>query len=231
MIKFVRVYKAFPSGSLALRDLSFHVAKGEFLFLTGHSGAGKSTVLRLIYAEHLPTQGEVRISGFNTAKLNRREVSQLRRRLGIVFQDFRLLEDRTAEDNVAFALEVTGAKRSVIAPKVMRVLAQVGLTAKAHQYSNELSGGEQQRVAIARALVNDPFVLLADEPTGNLDERATRGVFRLLRDINANGTAVLMATHDLDLVRHANYRTMELQDGALVFDSKVDQQAMEKGTA
>ena len=231
MIKFVRVYKAFPSGSLALRDLSFHVAKGEFLFLTGHSGAGKSTVLRLIYAEHLPTQGEVRISGFNTAKLNRREVSQLRRRLGIVFQDFRLLEDRTAEDNVAFALEVTGAKRSVITPKVMRVLAQVGLTAKAHQYSNELSGGEQQRVAIARALVNDPFVLLADEPTGNLDERATRGVFRLLRDINANGTAVLMATHDLDLVRHANYRTMELQDGALVFDSKVDQQAMEKGTA
>ena len=231
MIKFVRVYKAFPSGSLALRDLSFHVAKGEFLFLTGHSGAGKSTVLRLIYAEHLPTQGEVRISGFNTAKLNRREVSQLRRRLGIVFQDFRLLEDRTAEDNVAFALEVTGAKRSVIAPKVMRVLAQVGLTAKAHRYSNELSGGEQQRVAIARALVNDPFVLLADEPTGNLDERATRGVFRLLRDINANGTAVLMATHDLDLVRHANYRTMELQDGALVFDSKVDEQTMKKGTA
>ena len=231
MIKFVRVYKAFPSGSLALRDLSFHVAKGEFVFLTGHSGAGKSTVLGLIYAEHLPTQGEVRISGFNTAKLNRREVSRLRRRLGIVFQDFRLLEDRTAEENVAFALEVTGAKRSVIAPKVMRVLAQVGLTAKAHQYSNELSGGEQQRVAIARALVNDPFVLLADEPTGNLDERATRGVFRLLRDINANGTAVLMATHDLDLVRHANYRTLELQDGALVFDSKVDQQTMKKGTA
>lgn len=231
MIKFVRVYKAFPSGSLALRDTSFHVAKGEFVFLTGHSGAGKSTVLRLIYAEHLPTQGEVRISGFNTAKLNRREVSRLRRRLGIVFQDFRLLEDRTAEENVAFALEVTGAKRSVIAPKVMRVLAQVGLTAKAHQYSNELSGGEQQRVAIARALVNDPFVLLADEPTGNLDERATRGVLRLLRDINANGTAVVVATHDLDLVRHANYRTLELQDGALVFDSKVDQQAMEKGTA
>ena len=231
MIKFVRVYKAFPSGSMALRDISFHVAKGEFIFLTGHSGAGKSTVLRLIFAEHLPTQGEVRISGFNTAKLNRREVSRLRRRLGIVFQDFRLLEDRTAEDNVAFALEVTGAKRSVIAPKVMRVLAQVGLTAKAHQYSNELSGGEQQRVAIARALVNDPFVLLADEPTGNLDERATRSVVRLLRDINANGTAVLMATHDLDLVRHANYRTLELQDGALVFDSKVDQQAKEKGTA
>ena len=231
MIKFAGVYMAFPSGSLALRDVSLHVAKGEFVFLTGHSGAGKSTVLKLVYAEHLPTQGDVRVSGFNTAKLNRREVSRMRRRLGIVFQDFRLLEDRTAEENVAFSLEVTGAKRSIIAPKVMRVLAQVGLTAKAHQYPGELSGGEQQRVAIARALVNDPFVLLADEPTGNLDERATRGVFRLLRDINANGTAVLMATHNLDVVRHANYRTVELQGGALVFDSRVDQQIATEGTA
>ena len=222
---------AFPSGSLALRDVSLHVAKGEFVFLTGHSGAGKSTVLKLVYAEHLPTQGEVRISGFNTAKLNRREVSRMRRRLGIVFQDFRLLEDRTAEENIAFALEATGTKRSVIAPKVMRVLAQVGLAAKAHQFPSELSGGEQQRVGIARALVNNPFVLLADEPTGNLDERATRGVFRLLRDINANGTAVLMATHNLDVVRHANYRTVELQGGALVFDSGVDQQIATEGTA
>ena len=231
MIKFDGVYKAFPSGSLALRDLSFHVAKGEFIFLTGHSGAGKSTVLRLVYSEYLPTQGDVRVSGFNTAKLNRREISRLRRRLGIVFQDFRLLEDRTAEENVAFALEVTGAKRSIIGPKVMRVLAQVGLTAKARQYPSELSGGEQQRVAIARALVNDPFVLLADEPTGNLDERASRGVVRLLRDINANGTAVVMATHDLDVVRHADYRTIELQSGAMVFDSKVDQQIPTEGTA
>ena len=231
MIRLVGVSMAFPSGSLALRDVSLHVAKGEFVFLTGHSGAGKSTVLKLVYAEHLPTQGDVRVSGFNTAKLNRREVSRMRRRLGIVFQDFRLLEDRTAEENVAFSLEVTGAKRSIIAPKVMRVLAQVGLTAKAHQYPGELSGGEQQRVAIARALVNDPFVLLADEPTGNLDERATRGVLRLLRDINANGTAVLMATHDLDLVRHASYRTVELQGGAIVFDSGVDQQTVSEGTA
>ena len=231
MIRFAGVSMAFPSGSLALRDVSLHVAKGEFVFLTGHSGAGKSTVLKLVYAEHLPTQGEVRISGFNTAKLNRREVSRMRRRLGIVFQDFRLLEDRTAEENIAFALEATGTKRSVIAPKVMRVLAQVGLAAKAHQFPSELSGGEQQRVGIARALVNNPFVLLADEPTGNLDERATRGVFRLLRDINANGTAVLMATHNLDVVRHANYRTVELQGGALVFDSGVDQQIATEGTA
>jgi cell division transport system ATP-binding protein len=231
LIKFAGVFKVFPNGSLALRDISFHIAKGEFVFLTGHSGAGKSTVLRLIDVEYLPTQGSVRISGYNSATLNRREISRLRRRLGIVFQDFRLLEDRTAEENVAFALEVTGAKQSVIGPKVMRVLAQVGLTAKAHQYPGELSGGEQQRVGIARALVNDPFVLLADEPTGNLDERATRGIFRLLRDINANGTAVAMATHNLELVRHANFRTIELQEGAIVFDSGVDQQIARGDTA
>ncbi|HKI95884.1 MAG TPA: cell division ATP-binding protein FtsE [Gemmatimonadales bacterium] len=222
MIKFTKVFKAYPKGTLALRDVTFHLAKGEFAFLTGHSGAGKSTVLRLIYAQDLPTEGEVRVSGYTTAKLSRREVPRLRRRLGIVFQDFRLLSDRTAEENVAFALEVTGARRGVIQPKVIRVLAQVGLAAKARAYPHELSGGEQQRVAIARALVNDPFVLLADEPTGNLDERATRGVVQLLRDINASGTAVLMATHDLDVVRAAQYRTIELQQGAIVYDSAVD---------
>ncbi len=223
MIRFDRVFMAYPKGALALKDVSFHVAKGEFVFLTGHSGAGKSTVLRLIYAEDLPTSGEVRVSGFATSRLKGRDIPKLRRRIGIVFQDFRLLEDRTAEENVAFALEVTGTRRSVIAPKAMRVLAQVGLAAKAQAYPRELSGGEQQRVAIARALVNDPPVLLADEPTGNLDERATRGVFQLLRDINANGTAVAMATHDLDLVRQTTYRTIELQDGAVVFDSAVDE--------
>jgi cell division transport system ATP-binding protein len=222
VIKFTKVFKAYPKGTLALRDVSFHLSKGEFAFLTGHSGAGKSTVLRLIYAQELPSEGEVRVSGYLTAKLARREVPRLRRRLGIVFQDFRLLEDRTAEENVAFALEVTGARRTVIQPKVTRVLAQVGLAAKARAYPRELSGGEQQRVAIARALVNDPFVLLADEPTGNLDERASRGVFQLLRDINASGTAVLMATHNLDLVRSAQYRSIELQQGEVVYDSAVD---------
>src|SRR5207253_2195543 len=157
------------------------------------------------------------------AQLRRRDVPMLRRRLGIVFQDFRLLEERTAEENVAFALEVTGARRASIPARVMRVLTQVGLAAKAQASPRELSGGEQQRVAIARALVNEPTVLLADEPTGNLDERATRGVFQLLRDINASGTAVLMATHDLDLVRQAPYRVIELQEGALVYDSVVDE--------
>jgi cell division transport system ATP-binding protein len=136
-----------------------------------------------------------------------------------VFQDFRLLEDRTAEANVRFALEVTGAPKATIRAKVSRALTQVGLASKATSYPRELSGGEQQRVAIARSLINDPFVLIADEPTGNLDERATRGVFQLLRDINASGTAVIMATHDLDLVRRSNYRTIELNHGRLVFDS------------
>ncbi|MFQ5704579.1 MAG: cell division ATP-binding protein FtsE [Gemmatimonadales bacterium] len=222
MIRFRNVFKSFRPGSMALREVSFHIAKGEFAFLTGHSGAGKSTILRLIYADELPTSGDVRISGFATAKLKRRDVARLRRRLGIVFQDFRLLEDRTADENVAFALEVTGVRRGVVAPKVIRVLTQVGLAAKAQAYPRELSGGEQQRVAIARALVNDPLVLLADEPTGNLDERASRGIFQLLRDINANGTAVVMATHDLDLVRPTSYRSIELQDGAVVYDSTED---------
>ncbi len=223
MIRFNKVFKAFPKDSLALKDVSFHVGRGEFVFFTGHSGAGKSTVLRLVYADELPTSGAVWVSGMTTAELHRKDVPKLRRRLGIVFQDFRLLEDRTAEENVAFALEVTGTRRAAIAPKVMRVLTQVGLAARAHAYPRELSGGEQQRVAIARALVNDPLVILADEPTGNLDERATRGVFQLLRDINATGTAVMLATHDLELVRQTTYRTIELREGALVFDSADEQ--------
>jgi cell division transport system ATP-binding protein len=225
VIKFTNVFKTYAKGGLALKDVTFHIAKGEFAFLTGHSGAGKSTVLKLVYADERPTSGEVRVSGYVVTDLAARDVPHLRRRLGIVFQDFRLLEDRTAEENVAFALEVTGARRSTIPARVMRVLTQVGLAAKAGAYPRELSGGEQQRVAIARALVNEPQVLLADEPTGNLDERATRGVFQLLRDINASGTAVAMATHDLELVRSAPYRVIELQEGAVVYDSEVDEPA------
>src|SRR3989475_6954618 len=190
MIKFPNVFKAFPKGGLALKDVSFHVAKGEFAFLTGHSGAGKSTVMKLIYAEERPTSGDARVSGYDVNEMRPRDVALLRRKLGIVFQDFRLLEDRTAEENVAFALEVTGARSSTIAARVMRVLTQVGLAAQAQAYPRELSGGEQQRVAIARAHVHEHTVLLADEPTGNLDERATRGVFQLLRDINASGTEI-----------------------------------------
>ncbi|HEY8104510.1 MAG TPA: cell division ATP-binding protein FtsE [Gemmatimonadales bacterium] len=219
MIRFQSVFKSFPNGALALKDVSFHVSKGEFVFLTGHSGAGKSTIMKLMFGEQRPSQGDVRVSGLALADLSTREIPRLRRKLGVVFQDFRLLDDRTASENVAFALEVTGARRDTIPARVMRVLTQVGLAAKARAYPRELSGGEQQRVAIARALVNDPPILLADEPTGNLDERATRGVFQLLREINAGGTVVVMATHDLDLVRQAPYRTIELRDGSVVYDS------------
>jgi cell division transport system ATP-binding protein len=170
--------------------------------------------------EEKPTHGDVWVSGVHANTARRKEISQLRRKLGIVFQDFRLLEDRTAEQNVAFALEVTGAPKAAISQRVNRVLTQVGLAAKATQMPRQLSGGEQQRVAIARALVNDPYFLLADEPTGNLDERATRGVFQLLREINAAGTSVIMATHDLEIVRKADdARTIELNHGRVVFDS------------
>ncbi|HYC52675.1 MAG TPA: cell division ATP-binding protein FtsE [Gemmatimonadaceae bacterium] len=219
MIQFFNVSKEYPRTGLALIDATFRLHKGEFAFLTGPSGAGKSTILRLAYFEDRPTRGEVRVSGISSNEASRTEIAKLRRKLGIVFQDFRLLEDRSAEANVAFALEVIGTRRDQIAPRVQRALGQVGLGSKMKSFPRELSGGEQQRVAIARALVNDPFVLVADEPTGNLDERATRGVFQLLRDINASGTAVLMATHNLDLVRRTDYRTIEMDHGRIVYDT------------
>jgi cell division transport system ATP-binding protein len=219
MIRFTKVSKSYARGGPALENVSFHIGRGEFAFLTGPSGAGKSTILKLVYVAERPTSGEVRVDGKSSVALTRDQIPQLRRRLGVVFQDFRLLEDRTAEQNVAFALEVTGVPPTAIGPRVIRALTQVGLAGKAGALPRELSGGEQQRVAIARALINDPLVLLADEPTGNLDDRATRGIFQLLRDINASGTAVLMATHDLDLVRNTGLRTLELNHGSLVFDS------------
>jgi cell division transport system ATP-binding protein len=219
MIRFTHVFKEFARTGLALQDVSFHVGKGEFVFLTGPSGAGKSTVLKLIFLEERPTKGEVKVSGVSSVTIRGRDVPKLRRKMGVVFQDFRLLEDRTVEANIAFALEVTGTTPAAIGPKVSRLLSQVGLASKATALPRELSGGEQQRVAIARALANDPVVLIADEPTGNLDERATRGIFQLLRDINASGTAVIMATHDLELIRRAECRTIEMNHGTIVFDS------------
>lgn len=219
MIKFTAVYKEYPRSGLALRNVDFHIRKGEFVFLTGHSGAGKSTVLKLIQMAEVPTAGEVRVSGYSSARLRRRDVPQLRRKLGVVFQDFRLLAERTAEQNVAFALQVTGARMSAIRPRVSRLLAQVGLAARVGARPEELSGGEKQRVAIARALANDPLILLADEPTGNLDEWAAHGVFDLFKEINASGMTVVMATHNLDLVRsHPQYRVLELSHGEMVFD-------------
>src|SRR4051812_27662574 len=219
MIRITHVTKVYPRTGTAVDDISLNIAKGEFVFFTGPSGAGKSTLLRMVYMEERPTSGEVRVSSTSSVTATPTDVAKLRRKLGIVFQDFRLLDNRTAEQNVAFALEVTGAPQSYIGNKVSRVLAQVGLGGKGTAYPRELSGGEQQRVAIARALVNDPFVLIADEPTGNLDDRATRGIFQLLREINSGGTAVLMATHNLDLIRRQEFRTVEMNRGAVVFDS------------
>jgi cell division transport system ATP-binding protein len=219
MIRFSRVTKSYPRTGTAVHDVTLHVGKGEFVFLTGASGSGKTTLLKMVYMEERPTSGEVKVSGTSSLEASARDVARLRRKLGIVFQDFRLLENRTAEQNVAFALEVTGASKGAIAGKVARVLTQVGLASKGTAYPRELSGGEQQRVAIARALVNDPFVLLADEPTGNLDDRATRGIFQLLREINAAGTAVMMATHNLELIRRQEFRTIEMNRGGIIFDS------------
>jgi len=218
ILRLTDVTKDYPRSGIALRDVSFELNKGEFIFLAGHSGAGKSTLLKLISMTERPTKGEVKVSGFSSASIKTREIPKLRRRLGIVFQDFRLLPDRTTEANVAFALEVTGAPRSSIRAKVARLLTQVGLASKATAYPSELSGGEQQRVEIARALVNDPFVLLADEPTGNLDEKATHAIYLLLREINASGTAVVMATHDVSLIERTGLRFLVLEHGAMTFD-------------
>jgi len=218
ILRLSNVSKEYPRSGMALRDVSFEMQKGEFVFLVGHSGAGKSTLLKMLTMAERPTAGEVRVSGYSSATVKPREIPKLRRRLGVVFQDFRLLPDRTAEQNVAFALEVTGTPKSQITPKVARLLTQVGLASRATAYPHELSGGEQQRVAIARALANDPFLLLADEPTGNLDDRATHAIYLLLREINARGTSVLMATHDVTMIQRAGLRCLELEHGKLIFD-------------
>jgi cell division transport system ATP-binding protein len=223
MIRLHHVHKSYPRSGDVLTDVSLELAKGEFCFLTGHSGAGKSTILKLIHMTERPTSGEVRVSGYSSSSIRPREIAMLRRKIGYVFQDFRLLQDRTAAENIAFALRVTGARPAVIRSKVGRLLSHVGLAARAEKLPAELSGGEQQRIAIARALVHDPLVVLADEPTGNLDERATAGTFELFRSINATGTAVLFATHDLDLIRrHPALRMIELDQGRIVFDSALE---------
>ena len=197
-VRLTNVCVRYRSGE-GLKGVNLAVRPGEFVFLVGPSGAGKSTVLRLIYMAERPADGQVVVGRFNCNTITPKEIPYLRRQLGIVFQDFRLLDDRNIYDNVAFAMQVTGAKRKDIKRKVLRALGNVGLSHKRYQMPYELSGGEQQRVAIARALVNDPFILLADEPTGNLDPVTSKGIMDLLEKINGRGTAVLMATHNYSL--------------------------------
>jgi cell division transport system ATP-binding protein len=198
VVRLTNVHLRYRGGD-GLKGVSLTIRAGEFVFLIGPSGAGKSTVLRLIYMAEPPSDGQVVVGHFNSNKIAPKEIPYLRRQLGIIFQDFKLLEDRNVFDNVAFTLQATGAKRKDIKRKVLRALANVGLSHKRYKMPTELSGGEQQRVAIARALVNDPLILLADEPTGNLDPVTTQGIMDLLEKINARGTAVLMATHNYSL--------------------------------
>jgi cell division transport system ATP-binding protein len=200
---------------LVLNQVDFKLDNGEFVYLIGKTGAGKSSFLKLIYREVLPIEGRVRVDEFELAKMSSRQVPYLRRRLGIVFQDFQLLPDRSIYDNVAFALEVTGNTRRHIKERVMEVLSMVGLNNKRNQSPAELSGGEQQRVVIARALANEPRIMLADEPTGNLDPDISASIMELLMQINNRGMAVLMVTHNYDLVRQFPFRTVRVHEGKL----------------
>ena len=212
------VGKVYPNGKAALRDVDLALAEGEFVFLVGPSGAGKSTLLKLLIREELPTSGEVILDGRDLSRVPRRKVPELRRKIGIVFQDFKLLPDRTVRENVSFALEVTGTPRRRIRPAVERALAVVGLTAHENQIPTTLSGGEQQRTAIARALVHEPRIIIADEPTGNLDPLISWEIIQLLLRINELGVTVLMATHNAEVVTALRRRVVALEEGRIVRD-------------
>jgi cell division transport system ATP-binding protein len=218
MIRLDHVTKSYKNSTVALRDVSINVDKGEFVFLVGPSGSGKSTFLRLLMKEENPDNGQIFVAGKDIGELSPWKVPYLRRNIGCVFQDFRLLPNKTVHENVAFALEVIGRPRHVVDSQVPQILELVGLKAKADNLPSELSGGEQQRVAIARAFVNRPLILLADEPTGNLDPNTTIGIMRLLDRINRTGTTVLMATHDQGIVDSMRRRVIELDRGVKVRD-------------
>jgi cell division transport system ATP-binding protein len=218
MIELIHVSKTFQNSWQALSDINFTIDKGEFVFLIGPSGSGKSTILRLLMMEERPDQGVVKVAGFGSDCIRRRQIPQLRRKLGVIFQDFKLLPERTVYENVAFALEVTGESHAQIHKKSMAALNQVGLSHKRHSLPYQMSGGEQQKVAIARALVNQPFILLADEPTGNVDPQGTLEIIEILKNINAQGTAVLMATHEQDLVKKMPFRVLVLNAGKIERD-------------
>lgn len=220
MISFQNVSIAFDRQTV-FSNADLHVNPAEFLSLVGETGVGKTTLLRLIYFDIFPDAGTVRVGEFDSSTIKRSEIPKLRRLLGIVFQDFKLLDDRSVYDNVAFALEVTGAKRNEISTRVLRTLADVGLSHKRNGMPDELSGGEQQRVVIARALVNEPLVLLADEPTGNLDPATSMEILQLLKKINVRGTAVILATHNYELVRKSGSRIVQIKDGTIAAIEKI----------
>ncbi len=198
-----------------LHHITFHIKKGEFVYIIGPTGVGKSSILKLIYFDEFPDSGTVIVNQYSSAKIKLREIPFIRRKLGIVFQDFKLLLDRNVFENVAFALRVTGAPSSIIKKKVLRVLNEAGIGNRRNHYPRELSGGEQQRVAIARALVNEPFLLLADEPTGNLDPKSAIEILEILESINKHGTAVLMATHNYSLIKQFPHQTLSMLNGEL----------------
>lgn len=220
MIEMYGVTKIYPGGQVALKDISLKILKGEFVFIVGPSGAGKSTLIKLLFREEVPTRGQIFFGGKNITRLRPKEIPYLRRRIGIVFQDFRLLPEKTVYENIAFAMEVVEAPGRDIRKRVPYVLERVGLAHKAKAKPSELSGGEQQRVALARALVNNPDVLVADEPTGNLDPDTSRDIMNLLDDINKRGTTLVVASHARELVDSMKKRVIQLEKGSLVRDEE-----------
>ncbi len=220
MIELKNVTKQYPNGTVALQNVDLKIDDGEFVFVVGQSGAGKSTLLRLLMHEETPTTGTVVVNGFNVGQMRSAQIPYLRRSMGVVFQDFRLIPDMTVYENVAFSLRAVGASNSLIRQKVPFMLELVGLADKHRNKPDELSGGEQQRVALARALVNNPKLIIADEPTGNVDPARSMKLVELLEDVNRLGPAILMVTHDQQLVRQFHKRVIRIEDGQVVYDGK-----------
>jgi len=218
LIRMTNVQKTYKTGTVALYDVDLTISKGEFVFIIGASGSGKSTLIKMLYREEKPDKGSIMIGGINVAKLKDRKVYILRRKLGVVFQDFKLLPKMTVYENVAFAMEVFNYDKKTIHKKVMEALELVGLKNKVRQYPNQLSGGEQQRVVIARAIVNNPKLLICDEPTGNLDPDTSMGIMKVLEDINQMGTTIVMTTHNRDIVNNMKKRVIVLDSGKIVKD-------------